>query len=283
MAKGNDIAEDGKSRSNFARRKATVLQSIMAVVVAVAMSVVVITGTFQLLLTPVPTQVFASWGVEDDLSPMDHDYLVNIACQTLAYCNADPNAQLPLGSNERTQFTPNVMSHLDDVTAFFSGTKVAFCIGAVALAIAILALYAICRKERVTREHDVRDVARRGSNDEPRGLSVRCGSNDEHRGLPFKRLIARSMISCACIVIAVAVVVGLAAAIDFYDLFNLLHSLFFSSGSWLFSYDSLLICSLPQPFWEAMGVFWGILIAVACAALAIVGIRLKRKNSINLA
>lgn len=46
------------------------------------------------------------------------------------------------------------------------------------------------------------------------------------------------------------------AATDFDAFFAFFHSLFFSSGTWMFAPDDLLILCLPEPFWVAMGVVW---------------------------
>ena len=66
------------------------------------------------------------------------------------------------------------------------------------------------------------------------------------------------------------VIVVLAAVIavsDFESFFSAFHRLFFTSGTWTFSYDSLLIQTFPEPFWVTAGLAWGGLVLVLAAAL----------------
>ena len=69
-------------------------------------------------------------------------------------------------------------------------------------------------------------------------------------------LAARAMVGAGVGVLAVFAVAGAWAAVDFYGLFQAFHGLFFSAGSWVFSYDSLLICMYPENFWVGMGAIW---------------------------
>ena len=77
-------------------------------------------------------------------------------------------------------------------------------------------------------------------------------------------------------VLLVALVVW--AIVDFYTMFNMLHSLFFSSGSWLFPYDSLLICALPEQFWMAMGVIWLVITVFLSIIFIIIGAKLRKRH-----
>lgn len=215
-----------------------------SVLAVIAIAACILTVTFQVLLTPAPTKIFATLYVDDVTSPMDHDYLVETACKTLAYCTGDEDAGLPLGEDEAIAYTPEVMSHLDDVTAFFSGMRLAAIIAVLVAIAAIFAMWVACRE--------------RG-----RGAPARAGS--------------RVMISSAVLVLVVLAALFAWAAIDFNSMFNMLHSLFFASGSWLFSYDSLLICALPEQFWMSMGVLWAALILIVCIVLIIVGAIVRRR------
>ena len=215
-----------------------------SVLAIIAIAACILTVTFQVLLTPVPTRAFATLYVDDETSPMDHDYLVETACKTLAYCTGDEDAGLPVGDDESVAYTPEVMSHLDDVTAFFSGMRLAAIVAVLVAMAAIFALWVACRE--------------RG-----RGAPARAG--------------ARVMIVSAVVVLVLLGALLAWAAIDFNGLFNMLHSFFFASGSWLFSYDSLLICALPEQFWMSMGVLWAVLILIVCVALIIAGIIVRRR------
>ena len=226
------------------RRPLGFMAAAASVLAIIAIAACILTVTFQVLLTPGPTRVFATFYVDDEASPMDHDYLVETACKTLAYCTGDEDAGLPVGDDESISYTPEVMLHLDDVTAFFSGMRLAALVAVLVAMAAVFALWVACRE--------------RGG-----GAAARAGS--------------RVMIVSAVVVIVLIAALFAWAAIDFYTMFNLLHSLFFASGSWLFSYDSLLICALPEQFWMAMGVLWAVLIAIVCLALIIAGVIVRRR------
>lgn len=69
-------------------------------------------------------------------------------------------------------------------------------------------------------------------------------------------------------VCGVAVVLAIAAALtDFTSFFAGFHGLFFTSGTWVFPPDSLLIRLFPQRFWMATGVVWGALVVLGAGAL----------------
>ena len=80
------------------------------------------------------------------------------------------------------------------------------------------------------------------------------------------------------VLLVVFAALGAWAAVDFYGFFNAFHSLFFSNGSWLFSYDSLLICMLPQDFWMDMGILWLATTAILSVISVAFGIKLLRKS-----
>lgn len=70
--------------------------------------------------------------------------------------------------------------------------------------------------------------------------------------------------------VASASIVGLAvvvAASDFERFFAAFHGLFFTSGTWTFPYDSLLIRTFPEPFWVTAGLAWGGLVLLFAAGL----------------
>lgn len=72
-------------------------------------------------------------------------------------------------------------------------------------------------------------------------------------------------------ILLIVVFVGLAvwAFINFNSFFAVFHQVFFSQGNWQFPYDSLLICSLPTPFWMGMGVVC-LVVALLLSVLSIV-------------
>ena len=80
-------------------------------------------------------------------------------------------------------------------------------------------------------------------------------------------------------IFVIVVFVGLAAwaIVDFSGLFTVFHGVFFSQGNWTFPYDSLLICSLPQPFWAGMAAVWLVVAALLCLIAIVVGLRLRKR------
>ena len=72
--------------------------------------------------------------------------------------------------------------------------------------------------------------------------------------------------------------VGAGAALNFQGFFSLFHSLFFQGQSWVFPYDSLLICMLPEGFWIGMGALWLVVSATLSILSLILGIILIKKS-----
>lgn len=62
----------------------------------------------------------------------------------------------------------------------------------------------------------------------------------------------RALMWSGLIIILAIVGLGVWAIVDFNDMFNWLHSLFFKENSWFFSAKSLLISMYPTAFWAAM-------------------------------
>lgn len=95
-----------------------------------------------------------------------------------------------------------------------------------------------------------------------------------------RRILGQVLIAAGTGVLVCFLVLGIAAAVDFDGFFTLFHGVFFSQGNWQFPYDSLLICSLPTPFWAGMGAIWLGVAALACVACIICGTRLRRNARI---
>lgn len=71
-----------------------------------------------------------------------------------------------------------------------------------------------------------------------------------------QRALGEVLMAAGIAVLALFLVLGLWALIDFNGLFANFHMLFFSQGGWTFPADSLLICALPTAFWMGMGALW---------------------------
>ncbi len=70
-----------------------------------------------------------------------------------------------------------------------------------------------------------------------------------------------------------------AATSDFDTFFSAFHGLFFSAGTWTFSYDSLLIRTFPEPFWVTAGAVWGGLVLAGAGVLALVAWALRHGSA----
>jgi integral membrane protein (TIGR01906 family) len=93
-----------------------------------------------------------------------------------------------------------------------------------------------------------------------------------------RKYIARELACASGTVILIFVSLGIWAALDFYNMFNWLHTLFFTGESWLFPADSLLITIYPQNFWIGMGVVW-LAVSLACAIIMLaIGIKLAKRK-----
>lgn len=242
--------DSAKTVGDAAGWRPTPMQNVLAVLMSIAVAVFVISGTFCILLTPYPTHAFASMCVRDDISSASHDELVEVADQTLAYCNGDSDAELPLGDDYTISYTEDVMGHLDDVTVFFTGMKAIAVVSALAIVLLAACMVASARKARRKGSvYKVSDV--------------------------MGRLASRSMLAGDAVVAALLLVIAVAAIVDFNSIFNLLHSLFFASGSWTFPSDSLLICALPESFWMAMALLWAFLLLIALVAILVAALVIR--------
>ena len=74
------------------------------------------------------------------------------------------------------------------------------------------------------------------------------------------------------IVVGVMVFMGVAWGLAF----TLFHNLFFSSGTWTFSYSDSLIRLFPEQFWFEFGMLWTGLILLGGIILALIGFILGR-------
>ena len=93
-------------------------------------------------------------------------------------------------------------------------------------------------------------------------IAVMCIAGLAHVAVRISRhALGRVLIAGGTVVLAAFAALGIWAAVDFYSLFGVFHSLFFQAGTWTFSYDSLLITLYPTAFWMGMGGIW---LAVTC-------------------
>ena len=208
--------------------------------------------------TQLPTRLLASATVNDSIYPYNHDELVEIAVAIREYSFGNHNQEelneamdkvLASAQNdgrapakavgEEYHLDSSAISHLDDCYKIMDLVRIPLII------IALLAIAAAAH------------------------VRVRMG----------RKALASTLITTGAMVLALFVIAGAAAAIDFNAFFTLFHSLFFSAGTWTFWYKSLLICSLPEGFWMGMGIIWFATTALLSILSVCVGLRLRRRSN----
>lgn len=215
-----------------------ILGGIMTFLLAIVFALSMLSLSFSVLLTPWPTHVFASIFVEEGSAGPTHDELVATADGIRAYCMGDDSVSLPSGTDTTTAITATDLSHLQDVRMLFER---------ILLLAAISTLAAII-------------------------LGIIC------RLVGKKRLLGNALYVAAFLV-AILVIVSVGFAVtDFLSFFNVLHSFFFTSNSWFFPANSLMIRSLPTPFWVAMGILWSVLIVILCCVASSIARRLRKHS-----
>ena len=79
------------------------------------------------------------------------------------------------------------------------------------------------------------------------------------------------------VTVGLVAVLGLLAAVSFWQFFTVFHELFFKGDSWLFLYSDTLIRLFPLPFWESAFLFAGLL-DVACGLALGLGLRKSNRS-----
>lgn len=216
-------------------------------------------GLFACCLRPTTSLIAQATSNYDD-SPYSQEALVGLATLTRDYTvdggdrtamldtiaqAASPalkgaaDKQTALASlGERYTLTDDALDHLDDVNRVIGATRITF----VVIGVACVAALA--------------------------HVLVRCG----------KKSFGRVLMASGGAVIALFALLALWVVVDFSGFFAAFHSLFFSAGTWTFSYDSLLICMYPPDFWISMGILWLATTLAGCLICLIIG-RLLIKRS----
>jgi integral membrane protein (TIGR01906 family) len=194
--------------------------------------------SFRILLTAPVTTLLAERTVNDALSPFDHAQLVEVAQDGRAFVVGERGAMLPEGSDSRTSFTPDVVSHMQDVRYVLQGVQIAVLILTILLVAALV--FPGMRAGRVTMGN----------------------------GLFFGGLAA----------VIVALLFAIIGGINFDALFTAMHQIFFAEGTWTFAEDSLLICAYPVGFWIGMGVAWAVVLVLLSTLVAVAGFLLRASS-----
>ena len=93
-----------------------------------------------------------------------------------------------------------------------------------------------------------------------------------------KRAVGWTFKAAGILVLVAFVALGVWVFLDFNGFFTFFHSLFFRQGSWVFAYDSLLICALPTGFWVGMGAIWIATSVLASILFIVIGSALRKKR-----
>ncbi|MCL2883820.1 MAG: DUF1461 domain-containing protein [Coriobacteriia bacterium] len=209
---------------------------IPTVLLTVVLVLWLVSASFFLLLLPPVTHYWATQTVDAADSTLSSTQLVNNADLGRAYVAGSKTAQLPTGSDERTSYPPDVVSHLDSVRSLFVTIKY---LAAASTLVILLALLWVWRRRRA-------------------------------------RQLGNAALAAAIFTVVFCLVCAVLAWQNFDAFFTWVHSLFFAAGTWEFSYDSLLICTYPLQFWMFMGITWAVILVLLCLILIIIGSGLRR-------
>lgn len=214
------------------------MQKVPSVIITVLVAVLVP----MVALVVVGSSPVSSLLMDDALSQttedaLERDYLMEVARAVRDFSFGNDDASLPEGEDYRTAITPDAVSHLVDVRGVFLTVQYA-CIG---ILLALVVLFAL--------------VARRYG----------------------ARYLAWPLTIGGAIPLAAALILGIAAFLNFDAFFAWMHSLFFADGTWTFPVDSLLIRSLPYGFWASCAVVWVACMVLLCAISVVAGVLLGRR------
>lgn len=94
------------------------------------------------------------------------------------------------------------------------------------------------------------------------------------RTLGGSHAFGMALAAAPAVLLCAMVGLGVWAAVDFSGFFGAFHALLFPQGNWTFPYDSLLICTLPTPFWIGMATIWVVVTIGLSLVSVIVGRRI---------
>ncbi len=164
-------------------------------------------------------------------SGLDSEVALETALSVRSYVVGAGTHTLPTRVQDREGFTPEALSHLEDVRAVFSTGM-----WATALCLLLAAVWGFVRLRRARK-----DLMRRAA--------VWAGGE-------------------ALVAVALAAFAGF---VDFDRFFAGFHALFFEGGTWLFPPGDLLIQLFPEPFWVLAGALWGATVALGAVGLLVYG------------
>lgn len=260
------------------------VRNIVNAVTALALAALFVVAGFAACLAPPVTHGLSSVFARDDLSPLDRNQLVRVADETRTYSfgahdelalyqviyDVDCEYRDSVGysaASSTSQGFPRVdlvsdRNSLPQLKSAFAGASELYCYS----------------EETVSHLDDCYNIVRAAV---PWAIAIVIVAV---AGLVFTgatggvRRMHVVLMAAGIIVFVAFAGLGVWALVDFNGLFAAFHSLFFSQGSWVFPFDSLLICSLPTEFWMGMGAVW-LAVSVLLSILSfITGFKLRKRR-----
>lgn len=240
------------------------INKVAAVVAVASLAVTLVAAGFVACAAfPQTTEMLAGAfsGKGNPDTPFSHDELVHAAVVTRDYTvgsndreavfamlhdiNAGANTRYATADEtglaaapEQYTLTSDALSHLDDVYRVVVAARIALAV------IALLAVAACAH------------------------MAIRVG----------RRALGGVLLAAGIVVVAAFALLAAWVVVDFNGFFAAFHSLFFASGTWTFSYDSLLITMYPPEFWMGMGAVWLAATGLLSILAIVVGALLRRRT-----
>jgi integral membrane protein (TIGR01906 family) len=195
-------------------------------------------SSLMVMLFPQVTEFWSSYLSDFANSAVSRSELMDAAIAGARFVAGGAD-EMPRGDSERTAFTEEVVSHMQDVRDVIAHARLA----TIGLGLLLsIAGFLLAWRGQVGR-------------------------------------LGRSMSQAAVITIALAAILATAGCLSFDALFTQMHRLLFADGTWTFSYDSLLITAYPEAFWIAMAATWAAVLAAFCLVTLVVGRALSRRST----
>ena len=260
------------------------VRNIVKVVTAVAMAALFVVAGLAVCLVPPLTHGLSNVFARDDLSPLDRNQLVRVADETRDYSfgahdvlslyqtiyDVDAEYCDNVGysaSSTTAQDFPRLHLVIDrnsipQLESAFAGASELYCFS----------------QETISHLDDCHNLAKAAI---PWAIAIVILA---FAGIVFTgatggaRRVGGVLMAAGAIVVIGFAALGIWAFVDFTGLFAAFHNLFFNAGSWVFPYDSLLICALPTEFWMGMAAIW-LAVAVLLSILSfITGLKLRKRH-----
>jgi integral membrane protein (TIGR01906 family) len=96
---------------------------------------------------------------------------------------------------------------------------------------------------------------------------------------PVRARVGRVLVTAGVGTVAVMIVVGIGALLDFGRFWDTFHEVVFPQGNWEFAFDSVLIRIYPPSYFEAYVLALAVIVGCASAVMTWVGWRLGRHTA----